>query len=254
MNMFSYIEKFFPDLIERIRRLPPAVKILLVVLLATSPIVGSLGPAMLAVIGPLLTKQYSLSGSVMIIGSVILVMSAPVVQVIARMLRPRSTLVNFCREWIQFSDHFFLLYLRIEVYLLRDKSSAINSKEWRDIEPMLPEYWRLRGRLRKLLLLVDETRLMIQRVPAWEELRRKNPDLAENDFRTPFSFLLNVGNPIAAVNLDGQSVWAALHITQEYLEILSYKHRSVHKALLRARKPATGNVEQARLNHGEANV
>jgi hypothetical protein len=252
--MFTYIEKFFPDLIERIRRLPPALKILLVVLLAASPIVASLVPAALAIIGPLLAKQYSLGGSAIIVGAVILLMVVPVVQIIAAMLRPRSTLVKFCREWTQFSDHFFLLYLKIEVYLLRDKNSAIDSKEWREIEPMMPEHWRLRGRLRKLLFLVDETRLMIQRMPTWEELRRNNPDLAENDFRTPFSFLLHIGNPIAAVNLNGKTVWAALHIAQEYLEILAYKHRSVQKALLQARKPATVNIEQARLNHDEACV
>jgi hypothetical protein len=252
--MFTYIEKFFPDLIERVRRLPSAVKVLVAVLLAASPIVASLGPAILAVIGPLLGQQYGLSGSAIILGAVTLLLVVPVAQIIATMLRPRSTLVNFCRDWTQFSDHFFLLYLRIEVYLLRDKNSAIDSKEWREIEPMLPEYWRLRGRLRKLLFLVDEAQLMIQRVPAWEELRRKSPDLAENDFRTPFSFLLHVGNPMAAVNLDGQTVWAALHIAQEYLEVLSYKHRSVHRVLLQAGKPATGNVEQARLNHDEASV
>jgi hypothetical protein len=91
-------------------------------------------------------------------------------------------------------------------------------------------------------------------VPAWEELRRKNPDVAESEYRTPFSFLLNVGNPIAAVNLDGQTVWAALHIAQEYLDILSYKHRSVHRVLQEARKPATESIEQAKLNNGEASV
>jgi hypothetical protein len=45
--MFTYLEKFFPDLIERIRRLPPTVKVLLAVLLAVSPIAASFGPAIL---------------------------------------------------------------------------------------------------------------------------------------------------------------------------------------------------------------
>ena len=130
--MFTYIEKFFPDLIERVRRLPPAVKVLVAVLLAASPIVASLGPAILAVIGSLLGQQYGLSGSAIILGAVTLLMVVPVAQIIAAMLRPRSTLVNFCRDWTRFSDHFFLLYLRIEVYLLRDKNSAIDSKEWRN--------------------------------------------------------------------------------------------------------------------------
>lgn len=252
--MFTYLEKFFPDLIERIRRLPPAVKVLLAALLAVSPIAASFGPAILEIVSPLLAKQYGLSGSAIILGALALLMVVPVGQLIVAILRPRSTLVTFCRDWSRFSSHFFLLYLRIEVYLLRDKTPAIDSKEWREIEPMLPEYWRLRSRLRKLLFLVDETRLIIQRVPAWEELRRKNSDLAETEYRTPFSFLLNVGNPIAAVNLDGQTVWAALHIAQEYLEILSYKHRSVHRVLQQARKPATESIEQAKLSHGEASV
>jgi hypothetical protein len=32
--MFSYLEKFFPDLIERIRRLPATVKVVIAVVLA----------------------------------------------------------------------------------------------------------------------------------------------------------------------------------------------------------------------------
>jgi hypothetical protein len=252
--MFSYLEKFFPDLIERIRRLPATVKVVIAVVLALSPIVASRAPAIFAAISSLLDRQYSLSGSVVFIGALALLMVVPAAHYIAAIHRPRSTLVSFCREWTRFSSHFFLLYVRIEVYLLRDKSSGFDSREWREIEPMLPEYWRLRGRLRKLLFLVDEGSLMIQRVPAWEDLRRKNPVLPENEYRTPFSFLLNVGNPIAAVNLDGQTVWAALHIAAEYLELLSYKHRAVQRAIAEARKPAMANIEQAKLSHGWASV
>ena len=119
---------------------------------------------------------------------------------------------------------------------------------------MLPEYWRLRGRLRKLLFLLDEGRLIIQRVPAWEELRRKNPVLTENEYRTPFSFLLNLGNPIAAVNLDGQTVWAALHIAEEYLEPLSYQNRALQKAVAEVRQSESVSIQQRESNHSPAGV
>jgi hypothetical protein len=242
--MFSYLEKLFPDLIERIRRLPTAVKVAIALLLALSPIAASRAPATLAAITSLLDRQYSLSGSVVVLGALAFFMAVPAAYFIIAVLRPRSNLVAFCREWTHFSSQFFLLYLRIEVYLLRDKSSGFDSREWREIEPMLPEYWRLRGRLRKLLFLVNEGQLIVQRVPAWEDLRKDNPVLTEGDYRTPFSFLLNLGNPIAAVNLDGQTVWAALHIADEYLELLSYKHRVLQKVVARERNSDSSSIQQ----------
>src|SRR5688572_12781042 len=97
--MFSYLEKFFPDLIERIRRLPPAVKIAIAVILALSPIAASRAPETLAAIIYLLERHYTLSGSVVVLGALAFFMVVPAAHFIATILRPRSTLVAFCREW-----------------------------------------------------------------------------------------------------------------------------------------------------------
>ena len=102
--------------------------------------------------------------------------------------------------------------------------------------------------------LLDKGRLIIRRVPAWEQLCRKNPVLTENGYRTPFSFLLSLGNPIAAVNLDGQTVWSALHTAKEYLELLSYKNRALHKAVAEVRKSESANIRQGEPNHSRAGV
>ncbi len=244
--MFGYVEKFFPEVVERIRRLPAAIKVALVLLLAVSPLVASHAAAASATVASLLGQRYSLSGSVILFSAVAFLVTVPVALLLINILRSRSTLVTFCRQWTHFDGHFSLLYLRIEVYLLRDKNSGsgFDSPEWQEIEPMLPEYSRLRGRLRKLLFLLDEGRLIIRRVPAWEQLCRKNPVLTENGYRTPFSFLLSLGNPIAAVNLDGQTVWSALHTAKEYLELLSYKNRALHKAVAEVRKSESANIRQ----------
>ena len=169
-KLCSATSRSFFHLIQRIRHLPAAVKIAIAVALALSPIAASRAPETLAAITYLLDRHYTLSGSVVVLGALAFFMVVPAAHFIATVLRPRSTMVAICREWTRFSSHFFLLYLRIEVYLLRDKGPGFDSREWQEIEPMLPEYWRLRGRLRKLLFSVDEGKLTVQRVPAWEDL------------------------------------------------------------------------------------
>jgi len=137
--MFGYVEKFFPEVVERIRRLPAAIKVALVLLLAVSPLVASHAAAASATVASLLGQRYSLSGSVILFSAVAFLVTVPVALLLINILRSRSTLVTFCRQWTHFDGHFSLLYLRIEVYLLRDKNSGsgFDSPEWQEIEPML---------------------------------------------------------------------------------------------------------------------
>jgi hypothetical protein len=65
--MLSYIEKFFPELVERIRRLPASIRVALAVLLALSGLVASRTPAVFAAGAPLLDQRYSVSGSLILL-------------------------------------------------------------------------------------------------------------------------------------------------------------------------------------------
>lgn len=232
--MLDYLDKLFPAIFERLRRLPIAIKIALLLILALSPLAAAHIPDGIAVGRAFLGHEFTLSGLSIAIGILVCVLLVLLIYYVVSLLRDRSRLATFSREWTLYSSHYFLLYTHIEVYLLSDSTTECGASEWGQLESLLPEYRRLRSRVRQSFFLLGEERVMIQKVPAWEELRRTTAVLNENDFRTPFSFLLNFGNPLAAVNLYGQAVWAALQIADEYLELLSYKNRAVHKMMAEA--------------------
>ena len=59
----------------------------------------------------------------------------------------------------------------------------------------------------------------------WRELKSKHTIFKERDYLTPFSFLLDIGPPIANVNHHGEAIHTALFISDDYLEYLQYKYR-----------------------------
>ena len=75
--MLGYIEKFFPELVERIRRLPAAIKVALALVLALGPLVASRIPATFAAVASLLDQRYSVSGLVIILTALAFLMVVP---------------------------------------------------------------------------------------------------------------------------------------------------------------------------------
>ena len=91
-------------------------------------------------------------------------------------------------------------------------------------------YWAFQKQLSELLRLVGEDALAVSADHDFKDLKAESRYLARRGYGTPFSFLLGLGNPIAAVNLHGDEIWAALNISREFVEQLTYKHRYVKKA------------------------
>jgi hypothetical protein len=93
----------------------------------------------------------------------------------------------------------------------------------------IKEWHQRREVLRELLYLASEENLIMKDVPDWQRLKRQEQYIEEGDYKTPFSFILDFGNPVAMINLHGGAVWSAWHISQEFIENLSWQYPSLNE-------------------------
>ena len=120
-------------------------------------------------------------------------------------------------------------------FYTRVSGNAWLRRELRIPPNIVSEYWSLRGRLREDVFRVGEEHLCANRSVRWEALKKKNPFLSEH--ATPFSFLLDRGQPIAEWNLHHDQIWEALFITDEFVEYLRFRHPTL-KRITSLRNPA----------------
>ncbi len=140
-----------------------------------------------------------------------------------------NSLTDFTKEWLVFEDFFLMFFNDIDI--------ALREGSWRSEKNLSKiDLWhRYRRILRELLYLCGEDNLILQKVPDWELLKRQEQYIEEGNYKTPFSFILNFVNPISMIHLQGNAVWAAWHITDEYIEILSWHYPKIKEILTRHR-------------------
>ena len=147
-------------------------------------------------------------------------------------LRKRSNLSKFCTSWVKFSNFLFLFITKVDAYLLHEEKTK-NGK-FDELLPEIKKYHEYRKNLRELLHQVKEKHLIVSKIPNWDEMKRKYQIFEDREYETPFSFLLDFQNPIAFVNLHGKEAWEAMHVSNEFIEYLTYEHNYIKRKV----KPA----------------
>jgi hypothetical protein len=223
--MLEQIEKLFPGFLTKVREFPAIARAVLVVL-----ILG--GPAGLTWVYSHVSRNAWLRREVRIPLDAVILAVITVISIVAACfliqhhIRVRRRLQKFLRDWLTFRRQFQGLCVSIDSYLIwdqkRNASIEEGRKELRDLLPAVTEYWDLRGRLREDVFRVGESRLCVNRSVQWEALKRRSALVS--DYATPFSFLLDRGQPIAAWNLHHDEIWEALHIADEFVEYLRFRH------------------------------
>jgi hypothetical protein len=223
--MLEQIEKLFPGFLTRIRRFPATARVLFALMVVS-------GPAGLAWFysrvseNAWLRRELRIPPNIVVIAAIVLTFICIALSWIRHETNARRKLEKFLADWLEFRDHFFLLCMRIDGYLIRDRKLSQpmeeELKELRELLPAITEYWSLRGRLREDVFSVGEDRLCVSRNARWEALKAKFPIV--NDYATPFSFLLDRCQPIAEWNLRHDEIWDALHISDEFVEYLRFRH------------------------------
>ena len=236
--MFEQIEKVFPGFLTRIRQFPAIARAALVLMILTGP--AGLAWFYTRVSGNAwLRRELRIPPNIVLIAAILLALICISLGWLRHQTNTRRKLQKFLADWLEFRDSFFLLCVRIDAYLIKERNSSRSweedLKELRKLLPAISEYWSLRGRLREDVFRVGEEHLCANRSVRWDALKKKNPFLSEH--ATPFSFLLDRGQPIAEWNLHHDQIWEALFITDEFVEYLRFRHPAL-KRITSPRSPA----------------
>ena len=123
--------------------------------------------------------------------------------------------------------------------------------EFEDLAPDIEEWAGRIRKLRELLFRVGEENLIVQPIPSWIDLATSDDYIKRLGYRTPFSYLLDMRNPIGFVNHHLNASWGSIWISYEYLEFLSYRYEDVKRVMKET--TSSGYYERQSLREGQPN-
>jgi len=216
--MLQYLTTFFPDYVDKIRKLSISKKILTVSLLVSLPFIL----AYRKFIHQLLLSSVSINGySILMLFIIVLAL------INLKKKSKRKLLVSFVKEWVTFSKNFEMIYFLTDIWLHRGEEKKDDL--WDKMVPYLEKHWPAREKLRELLFLLGENNLLVYENKHWLQLKKEEQLFLERDYNSPFSFLLDLGNPIAEINYHGKAINWSMTIAKEFLEHLMYKYPYLKK-------------------------
>ena len=229
--MWNYIEKYFPEITNYIKSISVGRRVLLAFLFVLVFFVLSYSIKNKTFVFELFKIKIEIAPLIplIIFLAILLIIS---LLIVLYYLRKRSHLSKFCTSWVQFSDFLFLFITKVDAYLLHEEKTK--SGKFDELMPEIKKYHEYRKNLRELLHQVKEKNLIVSKIANWDEMKRKHPIFEERQYETPFSFLLDFKNPIAFLNLHGKEAWEAMHVSNEFIEYLTYEHSYLKRKL----KPA----------------
>jgi hypothetical protein len=219
--MWDKIEKLFPSALPAIQRQHPVIRVVLLIAVAALSFVGL---KILVFQGPTIQLKVGLLGVI-----ILAALFVGVAVSLAIMQIRRSRLRSFVRQWVTMREHIMLLHTRIETWTL-EPNRAFDDPNFVEIMADIKTYAARRAPLRRLLFVLGEKNLVATDNQRWRELKSQEAIFKERDYLTPFGFLLDLDAPIYSVNHHGHAVWAALFISDDFVEYLRYKYRFLRNA------------------------
>jgi hypothetical protein len=222
--MLEQIENVFPGFLDRVRRLPLVARVaLLLAILAGLPSLVWVYDHRVSA-----TSWFHREVRIPLYEMVVAALGSSLVATAVRWLwqqtRTRRELRRFLAEWLDFRQEFGLLCVRIDVYLLPSRQASNPFGEIEDLLPAISQYWSRRERIREHIFRVGENRLSSTRSARWEALKAKSSLFREREYVTPFSFLVDLQNPIAEWNHHHDEIWESLHLSDEFVEYLCFRY------------------------------
>jgi hypothetical protein len=220
--MLEQIEKLFPGFLTRVQKFPATARAVFMLLVLAGP--AGIAWAYSHVADNVWVRPELRTPSLAL---ALALLGAIPIALLWHQLRVRQ-MRKFLSDWIEYRSKIQLLCVRIDAYLIRERSGSadmnhgVNKLE--ELLPAIREYWALRGRLREHVFKIGEERLYAIRNAKWEGIKAKTPLLQERQYLSPFSYLLDLANPIAEWNLHHDEIWEALYITDECVEYLRFQH------------------------------
>lgn len=238
--MLNYIEKLFPEILERLRQWSfvkrgAILSGFIILILAIKYFYGQRSQFIALVSKEFTLPLYALCA--IFLGIIII---TSLIYLLHHISKRRRLLKLFVTEWLEFQ---FLCSIFFDQIALSLGENSPEQKEYLEgeLSKQFQPYHESHFRLRRLLHLIGEDSLVVKNVPFWEEIKQikiehkdKNgykkimgydpPIFRQDQYKSPFSFLLDLGGITGEVNHRSNVLHAALAVSMEYIEFLVYEH------------------------------
>jgi hypothetical protein len=242
--MLSPAKTFFPEAFEALKGWPIWVRVVLFILVVSFPVVFS-------IYGVNEIRNFMNSPIVVMPISIATVVTAFLLiiwltSIAGKSARHQRLVYQFCEAWLEYLPFMFLLVTKIQSHELSKDGQIFEFLD--ENKEDLKKFHEWRARLRELLFKVGESELNIEENQHWEKLKKESKVFEVQSYLTPFSFILDQTQPwlIAVVHQD--EAWAALHISDEFIERVAFKHPKVERLWKRRQKRLEKVLEEMEQN------
>ena len=230
--MLSSAKTFFPDTFESLKKWPVWLRaVLFMFVVSTSLILAKYSSSeLLAFINtPLIVTPLYIAIIVILLASFVWFVSS-----VSKRTKHRRLIYQFCDAWLEYLPFMFRLVTKIQSHEMKNDGQIFEFLDGN--KEALKSFHEWRAKLRELLFKVDESELLIADNQHWEKLKKESKVFKVQSYSTPFSFILDQTQPWLVAVTHQKEAWAALHISDEFIERLAFKHPKVERLWKRRQK------------------
>lgn len=241
--MISSAKTFFPEIFEAIKGWPLWVRVLLFLFVIAAPIIGSVfnfSEIHWFFTTPISVTPLSVAITIAVVASLLWLLSA-----VSHKSMHQRLIYQFCESWLEYLPFMFLLVTKIQGHEMRQDGQIFEFLD--ENKEDLKKFHEWRATLRELLFKVGEEELYIADNQHWEKLKKESKIFEAQSYLTPFSFILDQTQPWLVAVVHQNEAWAALHISDEFIERVAFKHPKVERLWKKRQKrleQVAKNIEQ----------
>ena len=230
--MLSSAKSFFPELFESLKGWPLWFRAVLFILAVAVPLIFSIFS--FNEVQKLLNTPFSVTPLVIAIAIVVVVSCLWLFSTISRKSKHRRQIYQFCESWLDYLPFMLRLISKIEVHKMREeKLDVFDFLDGKGgIDGSMEDIYAFhewKAKLRELLFKVGEAELSVTGNQHWEKLKKESKIFEAQSYLTPFSFILDQTQPWLLADKYKKEAWAALYISEEFIEMVAFKYPKVER-------------------------
>jgi len=241
--MISSAKTFFPEIFEAIKGWPLWFRTVLFLFVIAAPLIGSIFK--FGEIHRFITTSFSVTPLSIAISIAFAVSLLWLLSAVNHKSKRQRLIYQFCESWLEYLPFMFILVTKIQGHEMRQDGQIFEFKDANKED--LKKFHEWRSKLRELLFKVGEEELYIADNQHWEKLKKESKIFEAQPYLTPFSFILDQTQPWLIALVHQNEAWAALHISDEFIERIAFKHPKVERLWKKRQKDleqVAKNIEQ----------
>lgn len=223
--MLGSAKVFFPEIFDALKKWPVWLRaglFLLVVAIAFVFVNNSSATLVTLLNTPFTVTTLGIATVVVSLSSLVWLLSW-----VGTKSRRRRLVYQFCDAWLEYLPFMFLLVTKIQAHEMKKDGDVF--KFLNENREAIRSFHEWRAKLRELLFKVGESELAVADNQHWEKLKKESKILQAQPYLTPFSFILDQTQPWLIAVIHQESAWAALHISDEFIERVAFRYPNVER-------------------------